>query len=148
MIAALALIATAPDGVPPPTLRGPHYACRMTARSGEQFTVSGELGSGRRVMRRTADSPSDWFYRFSDARIVDSQAGFSGAPILATSTSDTDHPQVTVRYLAGRNGRRIDIGEDGHARLTEDNTGDVLADGICRLAFEPRVASRELEIRR
>jgi hypothetical protein len=148
VIGALILITAAPAEIPPPTMRGPHFACRMADRSGEVFTISGQLGAGRRFNVPTATLRPTWSYRFSEGQVEDSQAGFAGTPILASSSTEPGDFRVMVRYAAGRNGRRIDIGDDGRARLTEDNSGDVLADGTCRLEFEPRVASMGLETRR
>ena len=147
MVALAVLALAAAEDLPPPSLRGPHFACLMTGRAAEVFEVSGELGVGRRRDAPVAALPA-WNYLYRDTRVADSQAGFAGTAIDATSSGAGDNMHLVVRYLAGRNGRRLDIGEDGRARLTEDNTGDVLADGTCRLAFSPRVASREPEMRR
>jgi hypothetical protein len=144
-LAVLALAAV--EGVPPPSLPGPHFACRMTDRAGGAFEISGHLGSGRRRASTSGPLPA-WNYLYRDARVADSQTGFDGAAIDATTSGAGDGMQVVVRYLAGRNGRRITIGEGGLARLTEENTGDVIADGTCRLVFAPRIASQQLEPRR
>ena len=147
MVALAVLALAAAENLPPPALRGPQFACRMTDRAAQVFEVSGELGVGRRRDAPAAGLPA-WNYLYRESRVADSQTGFAGTAIDATSSGAGENMHLVVRYLAGRNGRRLDIGEDGHARLTEDNTGDVLADGTCRLAFEPRVASHEPEMRR
>ena len=145
---AMVLLAAAAD-LPPPSLRGPHFACRMTDRAGETFTVNGSLGIGRRRASYPADGGmAAWSYHYREARIEDSHAHFDGAAIFALSGPSPDDMTVLVRYAAGRNGRRIDIDGNGRARLSEDNTGDVIADGTCRLEFTPQVAGNALETRR
>lgn len=141
MVAAMLLMAAAGEAMPPPpTLRGPYYACRMTDPAGETFNVAGQLGEGRRINSPNHMAQPQWSYDYAAARIEDSQAGFAGPPIDAWSSPRIDNIRIIVRYAAGRNGRRISIGEGGHARLTEDNSGNVLADGLCRLTYAPAMA--------
>ena len=147
MVALAVLALAAAEGVPPPSMRGPHFACSMTDRTGAAFEISGDLGSGHRRASTSGPLPA-WNYLYRDARVEDSQTRFDGAAIDATTSGAGEGMQVVVRYLAGRNGRRITIGEGSRARLTEENTGDVLADGNCRLVFAPRIASQQSEPRR
>jgi len=160
MVTSLYLLAAmaAAEG-PPASWAGPSFACQMTETGGAAFNIAGSFGIGRRFSAPTADLRSTWGYTFPDARIEDSQVGYSGrgmeARTSAQRTIDDTQFNLSIAYPRTADGMMLLIegarrgtGTDASrrsAQLLNSRRGERIATGTCTLGPGARAANRAQE---
>ncbi|HYI47980.1 MAG TPA: hypothetical protein VEX35_05885 [Allosphingosinicella sp.] len=143
LLAALAALAMeAPH--PSQNWSGPGFACRMThIEGGGRFRLSGSFGTGRRFeSAAAAGRGTRWLYTFPDARIADSEIGFSGRAMDAR-TGMVGPPDaiffapLSIAYPRTGGGMELIIegasGPRRPARLQGYRNGERVARGSCTL---------------
>jgi hypothetical protein len=128
---------------PPGIWAGPGFVCRMTHdEGGGAFTLAGSFGTGRRFDSAAPDRGTHWLYTFPDARIADSEIGFSG-PAMDARTGMVGAPGaiafagLNIAYPRTGGGMELVIegasGANRQARLLGYRHGERVARGSCTL---------------